>query len=120
MIKLSNTTSSFTWSTSEQVWPFEKDRQGRTLYCKEVDFSGLTDSSWNGLNPGLWTDRTKVFKIEGWFNMGSGTRCPIVFCNPGTSADAYQSSIYIGDAGINIFGYYNSSQSCTIRFIYAK
>jgi hypothetical protein len=26
--------SSFQWSTSEQVWPFEKTYDGKTLYCK--------------------------------------------------------------------------------------
>ena len=33
MIKLS--VAEFKWSTSEQVWPFEKDSQGRVLYCKQ-------------------------------------------------------------------------------------
>jgi hypothetical protein len=31
----------FEWSTNEQVWPFEKDTDGGTLYCKKVDFGAL-------------------------------------------------------------------------------
>lgn len=36
MIRLAGA-SSFTWSTSEQVYPFEKSSDGSTLYCKEID-----------------------------------------------------------------------------------
>jgi hypothetical protein len=38
--------SSFTWSTSEQVWPFEKAADGSTLYCKEIDCGYLGNSGW--------------------------------------------------------------------------
>ena len=34
----------FEWSTSEQVWPFEKDASGNTLYCKEIDFGALPNA----------------------------------------------------------------------------
>ena len=40
MIKITGT-SELTWSNTEKVWPFEKDKQGRTLYCKEVPFGAL-------------------------------------------------------------------------------
>jgi hypothetical protein len=36
--------SAFQWSTSEQVWPFEKARDGSTLYCKEIDFGALPNN----------------------------------------------------------------------------
>lgn len=34
----------FQWSTSEQVWPFEKNSSGNTLYCKEINFGALPNN----------------------------------------------------------------------------
>lgn len=34
----------FQWSTSEQVWPFEKDLNGNTIYCKEFYVSSLPNT----------------------------------------------------------------------------
>jgi hypothetical protein len=31
----------FQWSTNEQVWPFERGKNGETLYCKEIEFGTL-------------------------------------------------------------------------------
>lgn len=36
--------SVFQWSTSEQVWPFEKASNGSTLYAKEINFGSLPDT----------------------------------------------------------------------------
>ena len=42
MIKLS--VAEFKWSTSEQVWPSEKDSSGRILYCKEIAFGAMPNN----------------------------------------------------------------------------
>lgn len=38
------TQADFEWSTSEQVYPFEKDSSGNTLYCKEIAFGALPNN----------------------------------------------------------------------------
>lgn len=40
MIRLAGA-SAFTWSESEQVYPFEKDTDGKTLYCKVLTIPSL-------------------------------------------------------------------------------
>ena len=56
--------SAFTWSTSEQVWPFEKDELGRTLYCKEVDTGLLPNTGVIYANHNISSlDVTKVYKL---------------------------------------------------------
>ena len=42
MTRLINTP--FTWNTEEQVYPFEKDANGDTLYCKEVSIGTLPNN----------------------------------------------------------------------------
>ena len=37
----------FQWSTSEQVWPFEKASDGSTLYCKEFQNQGALPNTGN-------------------------------------------------------------------------
>jgi len=41
---ITNITPAFQWSTSEQVWPFEKAADGSTLYCKEVACGGMPNN----------------------------------------------------------------------------
>lgn len=62
MIKLSGA-ASFTWSTSEQVYPFEKTEDGKTIYAKmwiRENFSGATGTDY--IPHGL-TDPTYCFKL---------------------------------------------------------
>ena len=46
MIKLiqQDITDGFQWKTTEQVYPFEKDSSGNTLYCKEINFGSLPNA----------------------------------------------------------------------------
>ena len=41
---ITNITPAFQWSTSEQVWPSEKDSSGRILYCKEIAFGAMPNN----------------------------------------------------------------------------
>lgn len=49
MIRISNTTSVFQWSSQEQVWPFEKMPDGSTCYCKTVSL-GTISGQYNTVN----------------------------------------------------------------------
>ena len=43
----------FQWSEDEQVWPFEKAKDGSTLYCKEVDFGALPNHGLKQVTHGI-------------------------------------------------------------------
>ena len=55
----------FQWSTSEQVYPFEKDAAGNTLYCKIIDVGALPNAGSKTVASGL-TDVTKIFTWQGF------------------------------------------------------
>ena len=55
----------FQWSTSEQVWPFEKGPSGQTLYAKQVDFGALPNNGTKTVNHGISSfDSSYVFKSQ--------------------------------------------------------
>lgn len=58
--------STFTWSTSEQVWPFEKTVNGDTLYCKQINMGTFNPSSLSQPHGISSYDVEKMYKIEGW------------------------------------------------------
>jgi hypothetical protein len=64
-------TPAFQWSTSEQVYPLEKDRSGNTLYCKEIDFGALPNAGTKNVAHGIsGLTSPKIFRLE--FNWGIG------------------------------------------------
>jgi len=117
--------SAFTWSTSEQVWPFEKASGGGTLYAKQIDFgtlpnngtktvahniSGLTPSKVHMITGVMFADSfTYAAKIMnlGWANHPSVDDYPILFY-------ANETNVVVRDI-INW-----STHSATIKLIYAK
>jgi len=57
--------SAFTWSTSEQVWPFEKHNDGSTLYCKLVDCGTMPNTGTKGVAHGISSlTADKVFRLK--------------------------------------------------------
>jgi hypothetical protein len=55
--------AAFTWSTSEQVWPFEKSANGDTLYCRQVTVAtlpnfGTVTTTVTGVTP------TRIFRMS--------------------------------------------------------
>jgi hypothetical protein len=66
MTKLSGV-SSFQWSSTEQVWPFEKNKEGETLYCKEISLGNLPQSGYvqANINANINT-ADKIFKVQGF------------------------------------------------------
>lgn len=66
MIKISNASSAaFTWSATEQVWPFEKDASGNTLYCQEVDLGTMPNATVKTVAANSYVNSKKVFKFWG-------------------------------------------------------
>lgn len=64
MIKVTSaiqTISSFTWSASEQVYPFEKATDGSTLYCKEYNLGNLPNTGTSSTALGFSTE--KIYHI---------------------------------------------------------
>jgi hypothetical protein len=63
---ITNITPAFQWSSSEQVYPFERDIDGRTLYCKEVNMGTLASNGAVSVAHNIPNyDPTKIHKIEG-------------------------------------------------------
>ena len=70
MIKLS--TTSFKWSTSEQVYPFQLADDGSPLYCKQIDMGLVPNAGIKQLSHGIPSlDLTKIFHISGSANSSS-------------------------------------------------
>jgi hypothetical protein len=108
----------FQWSTSEQVYPFEKDSSGNTLYCKEVDFGALPNAGVKSVAHGI--DVAKVFSVIASANNGSASRIPV----PSTwnsTAGAYDVFLELQTSNITIQDWIDwSMYSCKVRLIYAK
>ena len=70
------------WSSSEKLWPFEKDILGRTLYVKEVSLGALPNNGAIAIAHGIsyLSDTTKLFKFD-LFIYGNGRiyRVPTVY-----------------------------------------
>jgi len=76
----------FQWSTSEAVWPFEKDRSGNTLYCKEVDLGYLPNTGIIEIAHGIPSlDFTKIYKFFGNFYHPSVGVMPLPRAHGGAS-----------------------------------
>jgi hypothetical protein len=58
--------SVFTWSTSEQTWPFEKSVGGDTLYCKQIALgAGPNNGTKTVAHNITGYDKAKMFRLEG-------------------------------------------------------
>jgi hypothetical protein len=58
--------TSFDWSTIEQVYPYERDRLGRILYCKEISIGALPNNTTKNVAHNIAAlDTSKVFKVYG-------------------------------------------------------
>lgn len=66
MIKLGIGEGQFQWSSSEQIWPFEKALDGSVMYCKQVDFGFLPNAGQKNVAHGIVSlDDSKVHLITG-------------------------------------------------------
>lgn len=81
----------FQWSTDEQVWPFEKTRNGETIYCKEVDF---------GIGPN-GTNKTVAHNIPNFEATDDLFRVEILTVNDIPGNEAYM----LPDIGVVVTSY---------------
>ena len=113
--------STFQWSTSEQVWPFEKASNGATLYCKEVNLGNLPTYGAKNVAHGIsnFNAGDDLFRLIGLRKISSTYWMPAPHPYPG----ALQFQIRLGVSGANIFiwdGYDYSSNTAIARLIYKK
>jgi hypothetical protein len=116
MIKLS--VAEFKWSTSEQIYPYEKSRNGRILYCKEVDFGALPNNGNKSVAHNIASlDVTKVFHYSFYWYLSGTAIIEGCYSPPGTSYIVHKilpANCYVAD-GENLSAY-----SGLFRIIYAK
>lgn len=126
MIKVTSATpsiSSFTWSASEQVWPFEKDAAGRTLYCKEISMGNMPNTGALSVSLGdIVAD--KIYQVDArfihptdhkYYSLTSGWAYQ-------QSANTYTAALYFTGGNINIETW-NAAWStfpAYVKLIYAK
>lgn len=53
----------FVWSTTEQIWPFERDSSDNVLYAKEVDFGALPNATTKDVAHGI-TNLNQIHEIK--------------------------------------------------------
>jgi hypothetical protein len=79
-------TQAFQWSTSEQVYPFEKASDGSTLYCKEINFGAFPNGGNKSVAHGI--SGLVDNKVFNYYGMGyatggdSAVKVPYVDTNP--------------------------------------
>lgn len=112
--------SEFQWSTSEQVWPFEKDSTGNTLYCKQINVNPTANNGWVSTAHSTSYSKTKtlygVLRNTSWAGALSAVPLPIAF-----DGSALNGMIYVGDTFMSL--YTNSAYAgalAEIYWVYAK
>lgn len=120
MIRLvGNSVSTFQWSNSEQVWPFEKSKLGYTLYCKEIAFGTLPNSAVKQVAHGiteLAADVKRLFK-EQYIVTSNGQSFPAANPSP---ASCIASIVYGGNIYVQTGVTYSAGTTLTARLIYSK
>ena len=116
--------SPFTWSTSEQTWPFEKGSSGETLYAKEVSLGTLPTTGFKNVAHGISNfnagNDTFDFSVTVRTSSTAAEQTPI--CLIDNSQLTYQ--VWAGILDSNIYIVANDSQWATAtaiaRVIYKK
>lgn len=108
--------SAFQWSTSEQVWPFEKDILGNTLYCKEIDFGALPNSGSKTVAHGIsGLAISDIFKVDfAWKNSSLYALYGYTWVSESMNAQVDSSNVIVNN-NVNLSGY-----NGTFRLIYSK
>lgn len=112
--------TAFTWSTTEQVWPWEKNDAGETLYAKQVDIGNLPNATTKNVAHGITVTSSKIFKIYGIMydtNAPEYNILPIPF----VIDDTGEVCLYMGLTNVIVITKANySSWIGKVRIIYAK
>lgn len=112
--------SAFEWSTSEQVWPFEKDVGGGTIYAKLIDLGQFPNSGTKLVAHGVaGFTSDKLRRIEGYmyppgFPNSQAAPIPATFGLNDVQVNTDNTNIYI--ITVSDWTAYNG----VIRFYYVK
>jgi len=121
---ITNLTPAFQWSTNEQVYPFEKDNSGNTLYCKYYELGAMPNSGWKAIAHSIpsWS-ADKIFSLKTLIKSanhgGIAVTVPLPLHDGGTITNEH-----IGGNNINIYAsnnYYSSNgYNAYMYLIYSK
>ena len=110
--------SEFEWSEEEKVWPFEKDSDGNTLYCKEI----ITSLPNNGIKNVAHGIDVKEIHLAGGFmrwnqSLNNISELPLV----STTTLANQVSISMEGTNVTfVTGTNRTAHDGVGRIIYSK
>lgn len=112
----------FQWSTSEQIWPFEKDDLGNALYCKKVDLGTLPNNGNKFVNHNIPSlDMTKVFDLRGRMLSNNSSTGDWRLLDHADAGSTYNVALLAGNTVIGLQTSYNWSAFYAIAYIvYAK
>ena len=113
-------TANFQWSTNEQLWPFEKTKDGETLYCKEFNVGYLQSGS--PLRAALGAiEPIKIWRYEAR-GISPSTNATVSIPFPYAPGLMYQISIQFYNGNIELETQYVgwSSYYVYVRLIYTK
>lgn len=84
MIKLAgiNSLSAFQWSTSEQVYPFEKGPAGETVYAKRINFGAAPAATSKPVNHNISSYTPSKLLFMRGLMYGASDSYPIPFGHP--------------------------------------
>ena len=120
MVKLSGP-STFTWTNDEQIWPFEKDKFGNTLYARRLEIPAGGGATGISVAAPFLSDPHKIFKLEGFFLSSGGYALPIQFYNAGNVGDSHFGYVSNSAGGSFIFwGGSSASDGGWVNLIYSK
>jgi hypothetical protein len=118
---ITNITPAFQWSTSEQVYPFEKDSSGNTLYCKQIDCGAWPNNGSKNTAHGISNfDSRKIHRFIMYRRQASGAEF-FALVNYGWGGYENTMAVYLNSTNIIMFdGADHSSEASYAQIIYAK
>lgn len=124
MIKVSSATpsvSSFTWSTSEQVWPFEKASDGSTLYCLQSAPIVLPNNGYSTWAHGILNlSGAKVHRFEDSIYVSAGGGSVMRLSDMNNGSNTMYCFVDGDNFGFRIYQENFSGYTGIIKLIYAK
>lgn len=106
------------WSSSEQIYPFEKSNSGATLYCKEIDVGALTNRSGKSVAHGISNySSQKIHNVSGTIYNTSGSDCvslnSLAYGGNFCLLDAHNITVYTPNSDCTAY-------RCKVRLVYSK
>lgn len=107
----------FQWSTSEQVWPFEKDSSGNVLYCKEVNIGTMPNTGIKSVAHNITSlNVSKIRKLTGYM-YSSSYGMSVIYYGGGSSFAGFDADA----TNINAYTSWNATPYTGVaQIIYAK